>query len=325
MSSLSHSPYLETISYWYKSHSVKGYRMRFLMTKLVEMYSFKKEANPLPTIKEAQNDYREFAAPIVNTVRPDSKAAVVVPCYIRDERAVNQLKRLYQTLMAQEVKPELIVFVDDCSPYQYDTDAFDGVVFRKQEKNCGPATARNTGIEYALSQDAEIIAFTDSDCVLSPGWLKSIKDAFIQNKNANILSGNTLSYGRTWFDRYHELNGTLNGRKFKNEDYLLYGPTANLAITNQVGISIEFDTSFPNAAGEDIDFCLQANRTGFRTYFSADMKIEHDYGYGKSFFENLKRFRRQFERYADGEKVLLDKNPSYYMYFERTKEISSVR
>lgn len=325
MSSLSHSPYLETINYWYKSNSVKGYRMRFLMTKLVEMYSFKKKANPLPTIKDAQKDYRDFAVPIVNAIRPDSKTAVVVPCYIRDDRAVNQLKRLYQTLMDQEVKPELIVFVDDCSPYQYDAKAFDGVVFRKQQKNCGPATARNLGLEYALSQGAEIIAFTDSDCVLSPGWIKAIKDTFLHNKNANILSGNTLSYGHTWFDRYHELNGTLNGRVFKDMGYLLYGPTANLAITNQVGISIEFDTSFPNAAGEDIDFCLQANRTGFRTYYCSDMKIEHDYGYGKSFFGNLKRFKMQFERYADGEKVLLDKNPSYYMYFEKTKEISAVR
>ena len=325
MSSLSHSPYLETIQYWNRSSSVKGYRLRFLMTKLVEMYSFKKKANPLPTIKAAQNDYRVFAEPIENSIRPESKTAVVVPCYIRDERAANQLKRLYQTLLAQEVKPDLLIFVDDCSPYEYDESYFEGVVFRKQKRNCGPATARNVGLEYALSQDAEIIAFTDSDCVLSPGWMSAIKNTFLKNKYANILSGNTLSYGHSWFDRYHELNGTLNGRIFKEKEHLLYGPTANLAVTSQVGISIEFDTSFPNAAGEDIDFCLQANRCGFRTFFCKDMKIEHDYGYGRSFFGNLKRFRRQFERYANGEKVLLDKNPSYYMYFENTKEISAVR
>lgn len=316
---------METIRYWYNSDSVKGFRIRFLLMKLVEMYSFKKKANPLPTIEDALNDYREFEPPIKNSIKTGAKTAVVVPCYIRDEQSMIQLKRLYQTLLDQDLKPDLIVFVDDCSPYHYDLSVFEGVVFRMQDKNCGPATARNIGLEYALSQGAQIIAFTDSDCVIASSWLSSIKSTFIKNKYASILSGNTLSYGHTWFDKYHELNGTLNGRVFKEEKNLLYGPTANLAITNQVGISIEFDTSFPNAAGEDIDFCLQANRLGYRTFFCEDMKIEHDYGYGQSFFRNLKRFRRQFERYADGEKVLLDKNPSYYMYFENTKEISAVR
>ncbi|MBO4588550.1 MAG: glycosyltransferase family 2 protein [Bacteroidales bacterium] len=289
------------------------------------MYSFKKKSNPLPSIKAAQSDYREFASPLENSISSTSKTAVVVPCYIRDARSADQLKRLYQTLIGQEVKPDLVIFVDDCSPYPYDESAFGGIVFRKQKKNCGPATARNVGLEYALSQGADIVAFTDSDCILSPGWMSSIKHFFLNNKYANILSGNTLSYGNSWFDKYHELNGTLNGRMFKGKEHLLYGPTANLAITKNVGISIEFDTSFPNAAGEDIDFCLQANRCGFRAFFCEDMKIEHDYGYGRSFIGNLKRFIKQFERYADGEKVLLDKNPSYYMYFENTKEISVVR
>ena len=51
------------------------------------------------------------------------------------------------------------------------------------------------------------------------------------------------------------------------------------------------------------------------------MIIQHDFGYlGKPFYD-LKRFIRQFERYAEGEDVLIRKNPSYYIYFEQTEEI----
>lgn len=324
MSSLSHSPYIETVNYWRKATVVKGFKIRFLLTKLLEMYSFKKNAFPLPDIQTAQNDYMEFASPIKNMIDANSKIAVVVPCFIRSKDSLKQLQRLYESIKKQSCMPGLVIFVDDCSPLQYDEKDFDGVIFLRQESNSGPAMARNIGLEYALSLDAEIIAFTDSDCVLSEDWVSSIHQAYINNENAQILSGNTLSYGRTWFDKYHCINGTLNGRVFKGKDILLYGPTANLAVTSQVGISMKFDTAFPNAAGEDIDFCLQANRKGFRIFFCAEMEIQHDYGYDKSFFENIKKFRNQFKRYAEGEKILLQKNPSYYMFFEQTKEISAV-
>ena len=325
MSSLSHSPYIETIGYWSRAKVAKEARLRFLATKIIEMHSFKKNAFPLPIREQMESDYTGFAPAISNEISEESKTAIVVPCYIKDDKSLSQLKRLYQTIIQQDLQPDFVIFVDDCSPIKYDASCFENVKFVRQDKNKGPATARNIGMEHALLSGADIVAFTDSDCVLSKQWLYSVKKAFVNNKNAQIVSGNTLSFGDTWFDRYHSMNGTLNGRIFKGKNTLLYGPTANLAVTSQVGISIEFDTKFPNAAGEDIDFCLQANRKGFQIYFCPEMQIRHDYGYGKSFLENLRRFRSQFERYAVGEKVLLQKNPSYYMYFEQTEEISAIK
>ena len=324
MSSLSHSPYIETINYWRKAVKVKGVKLKFLLTKLIEIYSFKKKAAPLPCLEAAQDNYSEFAKPIKNSISEKARIGLVVPCYITNKESLKQLERLYESIKKQKKQPDTVIFVDDCSTYKYDENRFAGIITIHLEHNSGPAAARNIGMEYALSLDADIIAFTDSDCVLSPAWISSIFKTFLDNQNAQILSGNTFSYVNSWFDKYHNLNGTLNGRIFKNKDYLLYGPTANFAITSQVGISIEFDILFPNAAGEDIDFCFQANRKGFRTYFCRTMVVFHDYGYGNSFFENLKKFKKQFARYADGEKVLLLKNPSYYMYFEQTKEISAI-
>lgn len=321
MSSLSHSPYIETLQYWKTNPRIAHCRIRFLVTKLLEMYSFKKKAFPLPSAEEAQADYAEFAASVQNTIRQDSKIAVVIPCYCASEKSAAQIKRLADCLSAQTCKADVVIFVDDCSPVEFAVANLPNIIILKQEKNQGPAAARTRGAEYALERGCGIIAFTDSDCVPSKNWLEEAKKGFLNDRECSIISGKTNSFGKTWFDCYHELNGTLNGRRFKNTDFLLYGPTCNLAITADVAKAIPFDSDFPLAAGEDINFCLKANRAGFSVKYNPNMLIEHDFAYTGFLLKDIKQFRKQFERYAEGEAVLLKKNPSYYIYFERTAEI----
>ena len=54
----------------------------------------------------------------------------------------------------------------------------------------GPAAARNLGIR---SSQAEIIAFTDADCVADPGWLAALVKPFI-NPDVVGVGGNILPY-----------------------------------------------------------------------------------------------------------------------------------
>lgn len=54
------------------------------------------------------------------------------------------------------------------------------------------------------------------------------------------------------------------------------------------------------------------------------MLIKHDFAYTSNIFANLDRFKKQFIRYAKGEKILLQKNPEYYIYFNDTEEITSL-
>lgn len=323
MSSLSHSPYMETIMYWRDQESIKDCRLRFLGTKMIEMYSFKRNAIQLPSNQEAFADYVEFAPARNNGISETSKMGVVIPCYCGSEQSRRQIERLTICLAEQTEKSAAIIFIDDCSPISYSINGCPNAVLLRLPKNKGPAAARLLGLKQAIKAGCEVIAFTDSDCVPSKDWLSAIRATFLNDRLCSIVSGKTVSYGKTWFDRYHERNGTLNGRRFKGMNFLLYGPTCNLAITADVGKEVSFDEDFPHAAGEDINFCLQANRLGFRIKYNPSMIIQHDFGYTGAFFSDLKRFRRQFERYADGEKVLIRKNPSYYIYFEQTREISA--
>ena len=95
----------------------------------------------------------------------------------------------------------------------------------------------------------------------------------------HCFSGRTDSSNSTWFDKYHEINGTLNGRCFKRTSILLYGPTCNFAISRRVAEDFRFDDSFPDAACEDIDFCFRLMQQGFRTIHRCSMVVRHDYQY----------------------------------------------
>jgi len=115
----------------------------------------------------------------------------------------------------------------------------------------------------------------------------------------------------------------LNGRKFKDSERLLYGTTANLAITKEVAGTIDFSESFPLAAGEDIEFCFRANQEGFAIKHISEMEVFHNYGYKDGLWHNLKSSCWQFKRYGQGETVLLTEIPEYYAYFDETEEIQA--
>jgi GT2 family glycosyltransferase len=320
MSSLSISPYKETLSYWSQKLSRRKERIKFLFTKIVEISAFKSIKSE---VRYSDTEFIDFQEATNNNVPEDPKVTVVVPVYIRKEKDIRDISNLFYSLDEQIQKPDHIIMIDDCSPVSFTYPKKDNIIYHKLLRNSGPAKARNKGKQIALECNSDIIAFTDADCILSKNWIKSMRSAFIESNFFDILSGNTISFEKNWFGLYHNINGTLNGRKFKNSERLLYGTTANLAITKDVASIIDFNENFPLAAGEDIDFCFRANKAGFAIKYFPEMTIFHNYGYGHNPLNNLKKFRQQFIRYAQGEKVLLKSIPEYYAYFDRTEEISA--
>ena len=189
-------------------------------------------------------------------------------------------------------------------------------------ENKGPANARNIGKTLALEKGADLICFTDYDCVPQEDWVEEFVKSFQETK-MGVLSGQTKSFGSSFFSKYHEMNGTLNGRNFKSMKYLLYGPTCNLAIHRDVAEQHDFNTKFPLAAGEDIEFCFRACEEGFRIHFCERALVSHDFQYEeKSLHQKIKSFRNLFKKYAKGEVILLEAIPDFYDYFNNTTEIT---
>ena len=63
---------------------------------------------------------------------------------------------------------------------------------------------------------------------------------------------------------------------------------------------------------------------GFAIKHIPDMIVHHNFGYNSSALKNIKRFMKLFSKYGKGEKIVIEKIPYYYEYFNRTFEIPSI-
>jgi GT2 family glycosyltransferase len=240
----------------------------------------------------------------VNLEHDESPVSVlIVPCFIKSRWDLDCLKRLLSSVERQTVPFDRVYLVDDASPLRY------GAEWRfaehiKLPSNAGPARARNVGIERALAEGAEHLLFTDHDCVLDGSWNEQMT-AFLQNTWFGAVGGMTYSWGRTLLDRYHDLNGTLNGKWLlpaRNE--LWYMPSLNFGMKAEVATEFTFDERFPTAAGEDVDLCLRL-RSKYRIGFCSEAKLWHDFGY-RSTLTGLSRFIRLFMKYKSSSATLYE-------------------
>lgn len=311
----------DTLKYWKKKLEHKWYQLPFLVSKNLEIESFMSEyekPNPYPYVGITTFRISEKE----NKISPSSTISIVVPIYVSTPQSKKQVERLIRSICQQDRKANHVFLIDDCSPFAYDT--YGHSVYR-MNKNGGPAKARNYGIELAMKEKSEIIAFTDSDVRLPNNWISSIIETFLSNRYMQAISGKTISYGNTWYDRYHNINGTLNGRMFKDSQQLLYGPTCNFAIESEALGKMRFSEDFPLAAGEDIEFCFRFLQKGNNIGHGPHVVVYHDFGY-KPFqkTKNRTNFVKVFKKYAKGEKILLKVIPQYYHFLNETLEISNV-
>src|SRR6476619_5819684 len=137
--------------------------------------------------------------------------SVVVPVF----NAQQTLRECIQSLLNlnyPRAKLEL-VFVDNMS-----TDRTPEILRQYQqdirilhESKKGPAAARNKGI---LNAAAEIIAFTDSDCVVDPDWLRHLipplEKPLVGIVGGTILAKRPCSEIERYDEIIHDHNSSIN-------------------------------------------------------------------------------------------------------------------
>jgi len=245
-----------------------------------------------------------------------SAVAVVVPVYARTNADQVHLMAALDALSRQTRQPDYLVLVDDGSPLPIPSIISGArVMVLRMEVNSGPASARNAGLAVARKLGVQLVAFLDADCLPEPNWLAVMDRA--QRRRPGIFAGRTMAaYPDTYVGLYHDVCGTLNGRRLKNGS-LLYGCTCNLSV-NLDRCSQDFDQSFPQAAFEDVEFCVRAAKSGLQVAYDGDAVVRHHYDH------TAMGLFRQFARYGQFESQMCRRHSDYLEVLWASSDISSL-
>lgn len=201
--------------------------------------------------------------------QPSPAASIVIATHNRHDL----LRRTLDALARQEGAPPFeVVVVDDAS-----TDGtWDSLKGRpsawpfplhpvRVEENRGPAHARNLGWRSA---SADVVCFTDDDCVATPTWLANLLRHI---EGADVVQGFTEP-NPMQIDRRGPFSRSITVR-FEEGFY----ETCNIAYRRPVLERLGgFDESFRYPFGEDCDLAWRAKSSGSRTAFAADAVVYHD-------------------------------------------------
>lgn len=196
--------------------------------------------------------------------------SVIIPVY-------NDAKRLQRCLRALEAQTypsdryEVIV-VDNASD-----KSIEPIVARfphakaEFEQQKGSYAARNKGIEAA---DGEVLAFTDSDCVPAPQWIKAGVSRLVEDANIGAVGGRIIMSFKEGQPTPVELVDAITSLNQEKNCSQGYAVTANVfarqSMVEKIGT---FDTRLKS--GGDVEWTRRISTLGCAVVFEEDAAVEH--------------------------------------------------
>ncbi|BAQ64044.1 glycosyltransferase family 2 protein [Geminocystis sp. NIES-3709] len=238
--------------------------------------------------------------------------SIVIPTYNRPEKLKNCLQSL--TKLDYNKNSFEVIVVDDGSPQSLESiiSYFQPLINLKciQQKNLGPATARNKGVSQA---QGEYMAFTDDDCEVTPLWLSIFADGFAQNPDA-ILGGFIINKLKE--NIYSEASQKLVDYLYSYYNAIpeqsKFFTSNNFAISKIIFQKIGgFNTTFPLAAAEDRELCDRLYSQGYKMIYLPKAQVEH------SHYLTLKTFWQQHINYGKGAK--------HFHYIKAKKDLQTIK
>lgn len=199
----------------------------------------------------------------------EARVSVVVATRNRAE----MLSRLLVALTEQSVSPDEfeVIVVDDGStdrtPEVLRSAGENGLRMRDvRVERGGPARARNAGWRLAT---APLVAFTDDDCIPTPGWLSAKLEAAERSPAAAIQ-------GRTEVDPRDAEHAGPYSRTLEVTEKGPFYPTCNMTYPRGMLERLGgFDEAYPLPGGEDTDLAWRALESAARIEYEPRAIVYH--------------------------------------------------
>jgi O-antigen biosynthesis protein len=278
----------------------------------IEDWSFglvDRERNRKPAFQEVQRVYRA-ELPIAPPAAP--KMSVVICAY----NAERTMRACLESLRALRYPNYEVIVVNDGSTDRTleIAEQFPEARIISQE-NKGLSAARNVGIDAATG---EIVAFTDSDCVVDPDWLTYLAYSFVHGGFVAVGGPNLPppEESRTAACVAASPGGPTH--VLLNDQVAEHIPGCNMAFRRDVLQSIGgFDAMF-RAAGDDVDLCWRLQNDGHVIGFCATAIVWH-------FRRNtVKTYIKQQMGYGAAEALLFFKHPYRFNLLGQSKWLGRI-
>jgi len=134
----------------------------------------------------------------------------------------------------------------------------------------GVSAARNTGIRRT---DADIVAITDSDCLVDGDWIEILTEKHARNPDAIGITGRVSNH-----DESSRISRVVQEKCFAppshHEEFTWKGPGNNIAYKRKRLMDLGlFDESL--RAGEDPELNWRIHKAGLKILFTPEMHVQH--------------------------------------------------
>lgn len=214
--------------------------------------------------------------------------SVIIPTYNRRKILSECLGELEGQSFSKE-EFEVIVVDDASRDRTYELVGSFGhrlnIRYFRQEKNRGPAAARNVGIKEAKG---EIIAFLDDDCLPDKDWLANISGIFKSAENIEIIQGGFKLFRTNSPVRKMHLASTIladEKRILRNKtifglDQALFFGSGNSSIRRSTLFKHDLYFDEGLITREDADLYRRIRLAGLDIIYSENVRVSHLYKAG---------------------------------------------